>query len=168
MVGQKANDFKPNAQRLVRRMAPEKHKAIGVLVLAVASVGLMSLGPRILGRATDLIFAGLTGNQLAGKVPDGTSQQQVVEGLQQQGDDKQASMIASMKHFVVGQGIDFAAVGHVLLLVLGVYVAASVLSWLQGYLLNDVVQGTDHADALRRRGQGQRAAAELLRPAAAR
>ncbi len=142
MVGQKANDFKPNAKRLVRRMAPEKHKAIGVAVLAVASVGLMSLGPRILGRATDLIFAGLTGNQLVGKVPDGTTQQQVVEGLQQRGDDKHASMIASMKHFVVGQGIDFAAVGHVLLLVLGVYVAASVLSWLQGYLLNDVVQGT--------------------------
>ena len=113
-----------------------------MVVLAVASVGLMSLGPRILGRATDLIFAGLTGNQLAGKVPDGTTQQQVVDGLQQQGDDKQASMIASMKHFVVGQGIDFTAVGHVLLLVLGVYVAASVLSWLQGYLLNDVVQGT--------------------------
>ena len=75
-------------------------------------------------------------------MPDGTSQEQVVEGLRQQGDDKQASMIASMNHFVVGQGIDFTAVGHVLLLVLGVYVAASVLSWLQGYLLNDVVQGT--------------------------
>jgi ATP-binding cassette subfamily B protein len=142
MVGQKANNFKPNAQRLIRRMRPEKTKAIGVLVLAVASVGLMSLGPRILGRATDLIFAGLTGNQLSGTVPDGTSQQQVVDGLRQQGDDKQASMLASMKHFVVGQGIDFAAVSHVLLLVLGVYVAASVLSWLQGYLLNDVVQGT--------------------------
>jgi len=144
MVGQKAHDFKPNAKRLIRRMAPERARAIGVVLLAVASVGLMSLGPRILGRATDLIFAGLTGNQLSrsGKVPDGTTQQQVVDGLQQQGDDKQASMIASMKHFVVGQGIDFAAVGHVLLLVLCVYVAASVLSWLQGYLLNDVVQGT--------------------------
>src|SRR4051812_10034877 len=142
MVGQKANDFKPNAKRLVARMAPERTKAIGVVVLAVASVGLMSLGPRILGRATDLIFAGLTGNQLAGQVPDGTSQQQVVEGLQQQGDDKRASLVASLEHFVVGQGIDFAAVGHVLTLVLAVYVAASVLAWMQGYLLNDVVQGT--------------------------
>jgi ATP-binding cassette subfamily B multidrug efflux pump len=75
-------------------------------------------------------------------VPDGTTQQQVVAGLEQQGDDKHASMIASMKNFVVGQGIDFTAVGHVLLLVLCVYVAASLLSWLQGYLLNDVVQGT--------------------------
>ena len=41
-----------------------------------------------------------------------------------------------------GQGVDFTAVGHVLLLVLAVYVAASLLGWLQGYLLNDVVQGT--------------------------
>jgi ATP-binding cassette, subfamily B, multidrug efflux pump len=142
MVGQKANDFKPNAKRLVRRMAPEKNKAIGVIVLAVASVGLMSLGPRILGRATDLIFAGVLSNQLSDNVPAGTSKQQVVEGLQAQGDDKQASMIASMKDFVVGHGVDFTAVSHVLLLVLGVYVAASALSWLQGYLLNDVVQGT--------------------------
>jgi ATP-binding cassette, subfamily B, multidrug efflux pump len=142
MVGQKATSFKPSAKRLVGRMAPEKNKAYGVLGLAVLSVGLMSLGPRILGRATDLIFAGVLGRQLGDKVPAGTTQQQVVDGLRQRGDDKQASMIASLKHFVVGQGVDFTAVAHVLLLVLGVYVAASALAWLQGYLLNDVVQGT--------------------------
>jgi ATP-binding cassette, subfamily B, multidrug efflux pump len=143
MVGQKANDFRPNAKRLVARMAPERTKAILVVVLAVASVGLMTLGPRILGRATDLIFAGVTGKTLGAKgVPDGTSQAQVVAGLQAKGDDKQASMIASMNHFVVGQGVDFTAVGHVLMLVLAVYVAASLLAWLQGYLLNDVVQRT--------------------------
>jgi ATP-binding cassette subfamily B protein len=142
LVGQKAHDFKPNAQRLVRRMAPERTKAIGVVVLAVASVGLMTLGPRILGRATDLIFSGVISKDLTGQVPAGTTQEQVVQGLQTRGDDKQASMVASLKQFVVGQGVDFTAVAHVLLLVLSVYVAASVLSWLQGYLLNDVVQQT--------------------------
>ena len=142
MVGQKASDFGPSAKRLVRRMAPEKHKAIGVVSLAVLSVGLMTLGPRILGRATDLIFAGILGKQLGGQIPDGTPKAQVVEGLHQRGDDKQASIVASMQHFVVGRGVDFTAVGHVLLLVLGVYVAASLLSWLQGFLLNDVVQRT--------------------------
>jgi ATP-binding cassette subfamily B multidrug efflux pump len=142
MVGQKASDFGPSAKRLVRRMGPERHKAIGVISLAVLSVGLMTLGPRILGRATDLIFAGILGKQLGGQVPDGTPKSQVVQGLRQHGDDKQASIVASMKHFVVGQGVDFTAVGHVLLLVLGVYVVASLLSWLQGFLLNDVVQKT--------------------------
>ncbi|HEX3932168.1 MAG TPA: ABC transporter ATP-binding protein [Nocardioides sp.] len=145
MVGQKANDFLPSARRVVRRMAPQRVRATAVLCLAVLSVGLMALGPRILGHATDLIFAGYFGKKLGSGpqgAPTGTSQQQVVEHLRQAGDDKQASIVASMHHFVVGHGVDFTAVGHVLLLVLGVYVVASLLSWLQGYLLNDVVQRT--------------------------
>ena len=39
-----------------------------------------------------------------------------------------------MKDFVVGQGVDFTAVGHVLLLVLAVYAGGSLLAWLAGYL----------------------------------
>jgi ATP-binding cassette, subfamily B, multidrug efflux pump len=143
MVGQKASHFGPSAKRLVRRMAPQRTKALLVVFLAVCSVGLMSFGPRILGRATDLIFSGVISQNLANKgVPDGTSQQQVVQGLQQRGDNRQASLVSGLHHFVVGQGVDFTAVAHVLLLALGVYAGASVLSWLQGYLLNDVVQAT--------------------------
>ncbi len=143
MVGQKASHFKPSAKRLVARLAPERPRVIALVSLAVVSVGLMSLGPRILGRATDLIFTGVISNNLedAG-VPAGTPQAQVVEALQAQGDDKQASMISSLNDFVVGQGVDFNAVGRVLMLVLVIYAVASVLSFLQGYVLNDVVQGT--------------------------
>ncbi|HZI96616.1 MAG TPA: ABC transporter ATP-binding protein [Actinomycetales bacterium] len=43
---------------------------------------------------------------------------------------------------VPGQGIDFTALGEVLALALAVYVVASVLGWMQGYLLNDVIQRT--------------------------
>ncbi|MEO6511361.1 MAG: ABC transporter ATP-binding protein [Nocardioides sp.] len=138
MVGQKANTFAPSAKRLVRRMAPEKTKASAVLALAVVSVALMSIGPRILGRATDLIFAGILGR----KIPAGVTQQEAADALREQGDPRQADLISRMKDLVPGQGVDFTAVGHVLMLVLGVYVVASVLAWLQGYLLNDVVQGT--------------------------
>lgn len=101
-VGQKAMTFGPSAKRMVARMAPEKHKAISVVVLAVVSVTLMALGPRLLGHATDLIFDG----------------------------------------YLAQQPIDFDGVRDVLLGVLAIYTGASVLGWLQGYLLNDVVQGT--------------------------
>ncbi len=138
MVGQKASAFGPSAKRLVRQLAPERTKAILVVLLAVVSVALMSIGPRILGRATDLIFAGILGRN----IPAGVTQEQAAEALRAQGEVRQADMIASMQHLVPGQGVDFTAVGHVLLLVLAVYVAASLLAWLQGYLLNDVVQGT--------------------------
>ena len=157
MVGQKANEFMPSAKRLVRRMAPERNKALAVVALAVASVALMSLGPKILGRATDLIFAGVLGKQLEGNVPAGTPKDQVVEHLQQSGNDKQASMIASMKDFVVGQGVDFTAVGHVLLLVLAVYAAALAAGVAPGLPAQRRRAGHDLPDALGGRGQGQRA-----------
>ena len=43
---------------------------------------------------------------------------------------------------VPGEGVDFTALAHVLMIVVAIYAAASLLAWLQGYLLNDVVQNT--------------------------
>src|SRR3954447_25653849 len=53
MVGQKAMTFAPSAKRLIARMRPDRAKALMVVALGVASVGLMSVGPRILGHPTD-------------------------------------------------------------------------------------------------------------------
>ncbi len=136
MVGQKASHFLPSAKRLVGRLAPDRGRAIAVVVLAVVSVVLTAVGPRILGHATDLIFAGLIGGQL----PAGTTKAEAVGLLRARGDDRFADMVASMD-VQPGQGVDFGAVGDVLLIVLGIYLAAAALAWLQGYLLNDVVQG---------------------------
>jgi ATP-binding cassette subfamily B multidrug efflux pump len=140
MIGQKASSFKPSAQRLLRRMRPQRAKLAAVLALTVTSVGLSAVGPRILGRATDLIFAGLLGGDP--RIPAGVSKDQLVARLREQGDDKRASLIASMKDFVPGRGVDFDKVGHVLMIVLTIYVLGAVLAWLAGYLLNDVVQST--------------------------
>ena len=137
MIGQKASTFMPSARRLLGRMAPDRAKTLWVVALAVVSVALTAVGPKILGRATDLIFSGL----IAGQLPDGTTKAEAVEQLRARGDDQLADMVSSMD-VVPGQGVDFGAVADVLLLVLAVYVAASLLAWIQGYLLNDVVQGT--------------------------
>jgi ATP-binding cassette subfamily B multidrug efflux pump len=137
MVGQKASTFGASARRLVGRMAPDRFRAVAVVVLALLSVLLTATGPKILGRATDLIFSGLIG----GELPSGLTKAQAVAELRAGGEDRFADMVSSMD-IVPGQHVDFAAVGDVLLLVLAVYVAASLLAWVQGYLLNDVVQGT--------------------------
>ena len=137
MVGQKASDFGPSAMRLLRRMGPERVKAYAVLLLTVLSVAAMSVGPRVLGEATDLVFEGLVG----GRLPEGLTKSEAVVGLRREGEDQVASMVEAMD-LVPGQGVDFDAVGRVLLIVLGIYVLASFLGWLAGYLLNDVVQGT--------------------------
>ena len=138
MVAQKSMHFGPSAKRMLARMRPERAKVAAVVALAVVSVALLAVGPRILGRATDLIFAGLFGKQL----PAGVTQAQAVDTVRASGDARVADMLAAMDNIVPGQGIDFAAVGQVLLLVLALYLGGSLLSWLQGYLVNDVVQGT--------------------------
>ncbi len=135
MVGQKAQTFVPSVKRILGRMRPERTKAVLVVLLAVVSVMLTAVGPRILGHATDLIFDGLIGRSFE----PGTTKGQVISALRERGEDRQADMLASMD-FVPGQGVDFDAVRNVLLTVLAIYLAASLLAWLQGYLLNDVVQ----------------------------
>lgn len=136
MIGQKADTFWPSLKRLLARLHPERRKAYAVLVLTVLSVIATAVGPWILGRATDLVFAGLIGKDV---LASGATQEQAVESLRAQGEDDRADMLASMD---LTDGVDFSAVADVLLVVLAVYVAASLLAWLGGYLLNDVVQGT--------------------------
>jgi ATP-binding cassette subfamily B protein len=138
MVGQKAHDFKPSARRVLGLLRPERGRATFVLVLAAVAATLNALGPKILGRATDLIFAGVVGRTL----PAGASQSQVVDQLRQQGKDKQADLVAGLQHLVPGQGVDFGAVRTVLLIVVGLYVAYAFISFAQGYLINEVVQRT--------------------------
>ncbi len=138
MIGQKAMRFGPSAKRMLVQMRPDRAKVGAVLTLAVVSIALSAVGPKILGRATDLIFAGVFGRQL----PSDITKAQAVEAARASGDARVADMIAAMDSLVPGQGIDFSAVGVVLLIVLAVYTGSSLLGWLQGYLLNDVVQGT--------------------------
>ncbi len=136
--GEKSQSFGPSARRLLRRMRPERLTLYAVLLLAVASVVLSAVGPKILGHATNLIFAGVFSKQ----IPAGVTQQEAVAALRAQGQDRIADMLAAMDHVVPGHGIDFTAVGHVLLFVLGLYVVSSLLAWLQGYLLTGAVNRT--------------------------
>ena len=125
LVGQKAMDFGPSAKRMAARMRPDRVAALGVIGLTVISVVLMSVGPRILGHATDLVFSGFIGRQFPAGTPDDALPAAV------RGQD-----------VVPGQGVDFGAVGQALLVVLAIYVVASLLAWLAGFVLNGVVQRT--------------------------
>ncbi|WP_134767023.1 ABC transporter ATP-binding protein [Nocardioides sp. 1609] len=125
MVGQKAMDFGPSAKRMMARLAPDRWPTLLVAVLTVASVMLMAVGPRILGHATDLVFNGFIGRQY----PAGTPDSELPDAVRGQG-------------VVAGEGVDFGAVGQVLLWVLALYVVAALIGWLGGYVLNGVVQRT--------------------------
>ena len=58
---EKSMNFGPSTKRLLRRMGPERSRLALVVVLAIVSVSLVVLGPRVLGHATDLIVSGISG-----------------------------------------------------------------------------------------------------------
>ncbi|MFE3441936.1 ABC transporter ATP-binding protein [Nocardia sp. NPDC059180] len=133
----KAKSFGPSLKRLLRRLAPERGSVIAIVTLVIVSVVLNTLGPYILGQATNLVFDGVVGKQL----PAGISKDEAIAGLRAQGDNTLADMLSGMD-VVPGVGVDFDAVGRVLMLVLLLYIGAAIFSWLQGYLLNNVINRT--------------------------
>ncbi|WP_327111582.1 ABC transporter ATP-binding protein/permease [Nocardia sp. NBC_01730] len=133
----KAKSFGPSLRRLLRRLAPERFYVGLIILLVVVSVVLNTLGPYILGKATNLVFDGVVGKQL----PSGVTKDQTIEALRAKGDNTFADMLGAM-NVIPGVGVDFAAVGKILTLVLVLYLGAAVFGWLQGYLLNIVINRT--------------------------
>ncbi|MFF7384134.1 ABC transporter transmembrane domain-containing protein [Streptomyces griseoluteus] len=134
---QRSMDFKNSGKRLVAQFRPERVTIYGLLACVVISVALNVIGPKILGQATDLVFAGIVGRRM----PAGASKEQVLDSLRARGQGSVADMLRSTD-FTPGQGIDFDAVGRVLLLALGVFLVAGLLMAVATRLVNRAVNRT--------------------------
>jgi ATP-binding cassette, subfamily B, multidrug efflux pump len=119
---QKAKTFTASARRLLGLLRPEKRLIIAVLGFAVGAVALSVSGPKVMARATNIIFRGFFGGQAH---PNASPE-----------------LMAKMHVDPTHGGIDFDALFDVLMLTLALYIGASILMWLQGYVLNHVVQRT--------------------------
>ncbi len=137
---EKPVSFGPSLRRLLRRLRPERLTIVMVILLAVGGILASVAGPRILGRGTDIIFTGVVGQHL----PAGASKLQAVARLRASGQGVFADLVGRLD-VVPGAGIDFAHLGQVLLLAIGVYLVSASFLWLQGYLLNGAVQRTIYA-----------------------
>ncbi|MFJ4198611.1 ABC transporter ATP-binding protein [Streptomyces sviceus] len=130
-------DFKVSGRRLLAQFKPERLTLYAMLCCVVLSVGLNVVGPKILGEATDLVFAGIIGRQM----PAGASKAEVLAGMRERGEGQVADMLRSTA-FTPGEGIDFTAVGHVLLFAVGVFLVAGLLMAVATRLVNRTVNRT--------------------------
>ena len=130
----RANAFWPSFTRMIALLAPFKIQLVVAGAASVASVVLAVAAPRVLGRATNIVFEGAIGSLL----PEGMTKEQAIEAAVASGHGDMADMIRAMD-LVPGAGIDFTALGRVLLLALAVYAASAFLAWLEGFVLNRVM-----------------------------
>lgn len=134
---QRSMDFKGSGKRLLRQLAQDRVKLWGMVAAVVGSVGCAVVGPKILGQATDLVFAGIVGRQM----PAGLTKQQALDGLRARGEGGMADMLSGTD-FTPGEGIDFGAVGVVAVWALVVFVLAGLLMLVATRLSNHVMNGT--------------------------
>ncbi|WP_195393182.1 ABC transporter transmembrane domain-containing protein [Actinomyces urogenitalis] len=147
--GMKVRNFSATWKRLIHELRPERWRIGLVIALTAVSVVLNVLAPKVLARATNLIFEGVIGTLLGHLgLPAGMSGDQLVAALRAAGQDTYVSMLSAYD-VVVGQGLDTRALLIVLAQVLALYLTSAVFLWLQGRVLAGVVQRT----ASRMRGE---------------
>ena len=135
----KSKDFRTSFLRLLRELRPERRWVFLVVVLAIVSVVLAVIGPKLLGEATNIIFEGVVGQQLGAMGLADVPKEQVVEMLQAQGQANVADMLASMD-VTPGVGIDFEALVTILVFVAAAYILSALFSWGQAYIMAGVTQ----------------------------
>ncbi|MBC7633082.1 MAG: ABC transporter ATP-binding protein [Flavobacterium sp.] len=133
----RASTFGVTFRRLADRLLRNRLLVWGVVAFGVVATAMSVVGPKVLGRATDILFTGY----LSGQFPAGSTKAEIVARLRQAGEDKRASLVASVD-LKPGAGIDFRSLYLVLGGVLVLYVLASLLQWFQGRLTTVVVQST--------------------------
>jgi ATP-binding cassette subfamily B protein len=133
---QKAKDFKTSGRRLIARLGPQRAGVIGVLALAVSGVSLALPGPWIIGKMIDIVFSGVFGMRFG---TDAELQRAIAAAREAH---SPTAELFSRLDIHPGQGIDFSGLAGWITIGLMLFVAAALFTWLQGYVLNHVVQRT--------------------------
>ncbi|MFJ3171055.1 ABC transporter ATP-binding protein [Streptomyces roseus] len=134
---ERSMDFKGSGKRLLGQIAQDRGRLWGMVAAVVGSVGCSVVGPKILGQATDLVFAGIIGRQM----PAGITKEQALDGLRAKGEGGMADMLSGTD-FTPGEGIDFGAVGVVAIWALVVFTLAGLLMLVATRLSNHIMNGT--------------------------
>jgi len=130
----KAKDFRTSLRRLLGRLRPHRLAILFVVLLAVVGVALTIAGPKLLGNATQRVFEGVVSREL----PAGVTKEQAVAALRAQGEGRRADMLASMQ-LTPGHGVDFTALGRLLLLVVGVPLGVAIFATVLALVLTCVL-----------------------------
>src|SRR5581483_4899502 len=132
---ERAKDFKGSLRRLLSLLRPERALMIVSVICATGSVAASVWGPKVLGDATNIIFAGFISKNL----PPGTTQSATVQYLRTHGQGTRADLIGSLQ-LHPGHGIDFDALGRVLGVVALIYLVSLLLGSIQGRMTARIVQ----------------------------
>jgi ATP-binding cassette subfamily B protein len=144
MGGAKSKNFGPSFRRLLGELRLEAPKIALVIGLAVVSVVLSVIGPKVMGTAMNTVFTGFLGHQVGAQFPQaiGMSHDQLLAAAKQSGNQTFIDMLNAYPNILPGVGVDFTGLFTVLAIVSGIYIVSAVFSWGQAYIMAGVTQRT--------------------------
>lgn len=137
--GQKAKNPIRTIARLFATLRAEKLRVIAAILLTFICIVASVVAPRLLGRATDTIFAGMIGKNMQ----PGQSKADVIRQLAESGKGQMAKMLQSVD-VVPGVGINYSLLGKLLLTVVLLNLVSAVLNWLSGLCTRTAVQNVSY------------------------
>ncbi|SFS65648.1 ABC transporter ATP-binding protein [Saccharopolyspora flava] len=123
--------------RLLGLLRPHRFRLVLVAVLGTAATAFNLAGPKLVGNATDMAFAGVISRGL----PLGASKEDVIAGMRARGEDTMANVL-STADIVPGHGVDFQALFQLLVVILALYIASGLCMLGQGRLVAFIAQRT--------------------------
>ncbi len=140
MPAEKPRNFRRTFRRLLGELRPERPKIVLVMAVALISTAGTVFGPKILGSGINQLMDGLVGKTLGQFLPAGTTHAQAVQILQQS-HNPLADLVAGT-NARPGVGVDFGALGMVLLGLTALYLTATFFTWVAWYTMAGVSQRT--------------------------
>ncbi len=140
MPVEKPKNFRRALRRLIGELRPERPRILLVVAVALLSTAGTVVGPKILGNAINQLMDGLVGKELGQYLPAGTTHAQAVTILNQQHSPLAALVGATSA--IPGVGVNFGALGMVLLALLALYLVATFFTWVAWYTMAGVSQRT--------------------------
>lgn len=126
---EKAKDFQGTLKRLLGYFAPEKTRMLIVVGAAIVGTIFNILGPKILGLATTRLFENLIASFVV-QVRNQVIQKQLT-----------ANPSLPLKLSPV-PGIEFGYIGHIMLILLALYIISAIFIFIQQFLMAGVAQRT--------------------------
>jgi len=151
--GEKAKDFKGTIKRLIKYLSPYTKGFIAVFILAIASTTFSIIGPKILGGITNQIvddyihitvYEQVMKNLPQGYVlPQGTKGADVLKQLPQDKLDKIPKDVLDKVESMdlsVKPSMDFDYIGSKIVLLVGIYFASAVFSYIVEWIMSGITQ----------------------------
>lgn len=129
MAVEKAKDFRGTTTRLLKYFIPEKVKLIIVVIAAVIGMVFTIIGPKILGLATTKLFDNLIASFIV--------QARNHAILQKLAQNPTLPLTTTPV-----PGIEFGYIGHIMLILLGLYVLSSIFIYIQQFVMAGIAQRT--------------------------